>query len=316
MQEGGVMDPSPSDLLVVDAQWQSPLLYFLYNNLGWLAFTVWSISFYPQVLLNYRRKSVEGLNFDFVIFNLTKHSTYCIFNIALFFSPVVQQQYRMRYGERELIPVSASDVAFSVHAVTLTVVTALQLLIFPKGGQTVSRTAIWITIGAWAVGLVGVLLAIDGELTWLSSATLFNYIQVVMTSIKYIPQAWMNYKRRSTVGWSIGNILLDLTGAVSGLAQMFLQSIDQKSFKNFAGNAGKLGLTGETIMFDLLFVVQHYYLYSDKQRAMDGEGGGTSPVPLLHDHRESEQSPAEGIASLSHRHYKGYSSTQDLEKGE
>jgi cystinosin len=28
----------------------------VYQILGWFAFTVWSISFYPQVILNYRRK--------------------------------------------------------------------------------------------------------------------------------------------------------------------------------------------------------------------------------------------------------------------
>jgi cystinosin len=31
----------------------------VYQLLGWLAFTAWSISFWPQVLLNYRRKRCE-----------------------------------------------------------------------------------------------------------------------------------------------------------------------------------------------------------------------------------------------------------------
>jgi hypothetical protein len=31
----------------------------------------------------------------------------------------------------------------------------------------------------------------------------------------------MNYRRKSTVGWSIGNILLDFTGGVFSLLQMF-----------------------------------------------------------------------------------------------
>lgn len=37
----------------------------------------------------------------------------------------------------------------------------------------------------------------------------------------------MNFSRKSTVGWSIGNILLDLVGGVLNFGQMGVQSIDQ-----------------------------------------------------------------------------------------
>jgi len=32
----------------------------------------------------------------------------------------------------------------------------------------------------------------------------------------------MNFRRKSTVGWSIGNILLDFTGGILSITQMFL----------------------------------------------------------------------------------------------
>lgn len=35
-------------------------------------------------------------------------------------------------------------------------------------------------------------------------------------------QAWMNFRRKSTVGWSIGNVLLDFTGGSFSILQMFL----------------------------------------------------------------------------------------------
>ena len=35
-------------------------------------------------------------------------------------------------------------------------------------------------------------------------------------------QAAMNFRRKSTVGWSIGNILLDFTGGILSMLQMFL----------------------------------------------------------------------------------------------
>lgn len=37
-------------------------------------------------------------------------------------------------------------------------------------------------------------------------------------------QAWYNYRRKSTIGWSIGNILLDFTGGSLSLLQMFLDA--------------------------------------------------------------------------------------------
>lgn len=52
--------------------------YFLYKSvrainqvIGWIYFVAWSISFYPQAIENFRRKSVIGLNFDFLALNLT-----------------------------------------------------------------------------------------------------------------------------------------------------------------------------------------------------------------------------------------------------
>ncbi|GLJ36865.1 hypothetical protein SUGI_0744670 [Cryptomeria japonica] len=240
--------------------WNSVFLETFYQILGWFAFSVWSFSFYPQVLLNYRRKSVVGLNLDFLVFNLTKHSSYLIYNAALFFSPVVQRQYHQKYGYNEMIPVAPNDVAFSIHAVLLTAFTIYQVFIYERGTQKVSKTCIGITVAVWGYAAISLIIAWpDGSWLWL--VTSFNLIQVVMTAIKYIPQAWMNFTRKSTEGWSIGNILLDLSGGIANFMQMGVQSIDQNSLKNFYGNIGKLLLSLETIMFDIIFTLQHYVFY-------------------------------------------------------
>lgn len=44
-----------------------------------------------------------GLNFDFVLLNLTKHSSYLIYNASLFFSSTVQRQYREKFGLNEVV---------------------------------------------------------------------------------------------------------------------------------------------------------------------------------------------------------------------
>lgn len=61
---------------------------------GWLYFFTWSLSFYPQFLLNWRTKSVVGLSLDYVSLNLMGFIGYSIFNVAFFFDSGVQEQYR------------------------------------------------------------------------------------------------------------------------------------------------------------------------------------------------------------------------------
>ena len=214
------------------AAWNSIPLEVLYNTLGWIAFFSWSISFYPQVILNFRRKSVVGLNFDFVVLNLTKHSSYLIYNASMFFSSAVQMQYRQKYGYNEMIPVAANDVAFSVHAVLLTTFTLFQIAIYDRGNQKVAKTSIAIVSVAWLTVAVCVFVALPSH-SWLWLVSCFNTLQVVMTVIKYIPQAIMNFQRKSTIGFSIGNILLDLLGGLTNYGQMAVQSIDQSEFLSF-----------------------------------------------------------------------------------
>lgn len=52
-------------------------------------------------------------------------------------------------------------------------------------------------------------------------------------SVSYLPKAVMNFRRKSTIGWSIGNILLDLTGGVLNFGQLGVQSIDQRKLHFF-----------------------------------------------------------------------------------
>ncbi|KAL6135859.1 hypothetical protein ACLB2K_068084 [Fragaria x ananassa] len=208
------------------ASWNSTPMEVTYEVLGWIAFVSWSISFCPQVILNFRRNSVVGLNFDFVILNLTKHSSYLIYNATLYFSSAVQKQYFHKYGSKQMIPVAANDVAFSSHAVLLTALVLIQIAIYERGNQKVSKISIGIVVAVWLSAAVCFFIALSNH-SWLWLICVFNLIQVCMTAIKYIPQAIMNFMWKSTDGYSIGNILLDFTGGLTNYAQMAVQSIDQ-----------------------------------------------------------------------------------------
>ena len=49
-----------------------------------------------------------------------------------------------------------------------------------------------------------------------------GYCKAAITLIKYSPQVYLNYKNKSTVGWSISNVLLDFTGGVFSLLQLII----------------------------------------------------------------------------------------------
>lgn len=96
---------------------------------GWVYFAAWSVSFYPQIWTNYKRKSVVGLNFDFVAMNIVGFVMYTIFNAGLYWIPAVQKEYFERHP-RGLNPVLPNDVGFGVHAVFATIITILQCFVY------------------------------------------------------------------------------------------------------------------------------------------------------------------------------------------
>lgn len=112
-----------------------------------------------------------------------------------------------------------------------------------------------------------------------------SYLKLFITIIKYIPQAWLNFKRKSTENWRIENILLDLAGGVLSLAQLFIDSSFNDDWSWLTGNPAKLLLSNISILFDILFMLQHYVLYtnpSKKQNTQEDAQDESSVVtPLL-----------------------------------
>ena len=90
-----------------------------------------------------------------------------------------------------------------------------------------------------------------------------GYAKACITFVKYLPQVYLNWKRKSTVGWSLGNVILDFTGGLFSFLQMW---IDAKALGNpvFTGdsfNVVKFILSVMSIIFDTIFLIQHYVLY-------------------------------------------------------
>lgn len=107
----------------------SRIIIYISLTVGWVYFVAWSISFYPQIWINYKRKSVVGLSFDFMALNFVGHTLYAIFNVCLYFVPFFEEEYFLRFP-RGTNPVELNDVFFSIHASFITALTILQCFIY------------------------------------------------------------------------------------------------------------------------------------------------------------------------------------------
>jgi len=78
----------------------------------------------------------------------------------------------------------------------------------------------------------------------------------------------MNYRRKSTDGWSIHNVLLDFVGGSLSIAQLLLDASSSGDWSKVTGDPAKLMLGNLSMFFDVIFMVQHYCLYSLDRRAV------------------------------------------------
>jgi len=231
------------------------------------------VSFYPQVFLNFQRKNVIGLSVDFVLLNILGFNFYSVYNILFYSSSEIHDEYQRRHPHSNVGPlVQINDVFFSVHAAVISVVTLTQ--VYCWGYQRALRQL----PGPWTLGIVAgsclavgilscIVAASHGSLfEWIDVCYALSYVKLICTFVKYVPQALLNYRRQSTTGWSIYNILLDFSGGILSLAQLLLDALLSNDVSGVVGNPAKLGLSILAIGFDVLFIVQHYVLYPEESK--------------------------------------------------
>ncbi|CAF1083959.1 unnamed protein product [Adineta ricciae] len=263
---------------------RSTKLNRLINIVGWLYFAAWSCSFYPQIVLNIRRQSVVGLHFDFLAFNLLGFFCYSIYNIALYSWQDVQDSYRKSHPHG-VIPVLVNDVVFGLHGFIATLITIFQCLFYDRSTQRVSYiTSILLVLSVLFLTITTIVTAV-GRMDLLLLIYFYSYVKLIASCIKYIPQTVMNHQRRSTEGWSIGNVWLDFLGGILSLIQMVLLAINYNDWSSIFGSITKLGLGIVSMGFDLIFLVQHYILYKNTKKqehgyqVLDNNEQPTSSVP-------------------------------------
>jgi len=204
---------------------------------------------------------------------------YLVSNLAFYYSDLIRAQYGARH--KGLTPtVRFNDITFAAHSLLLSLVTTSQYLsprlwsFRPSIGNRPSRFILGIFFGCVAGVIVVIFVVLGspqrdsaedavGAWVWLDAIYAVSYVKLVITLIKYTPQVIVNYRNRSTTGWSIWQILLDFSGGILSIAQQGIDSYLQGDWSGITGNPVKFALGNVSMMYDLVFMTQHYVLYPD-----------------------------------------------------
>lgn len=251
--------------------------------LGWVYFLAWSYSFWPQIYINFRNKTVRGLSLDFQALNFMAFICYSVFNIFFYYDTTVQNEYcKKNNGNPNLV--QANDVFFALHGVFATGCTLIQFIVWPEEREKISWASILTII--WVILSSAGFILITQFTSWsffsfLNFLYYLSVVKLVVTAVKYAPQVYLNHKRKSTQGWSIYNIILDFTGGWLSTLQLFLDSMAQHDWSGMTGDPVKFGLGLVSIVYDIIFMLQHYCLYSkqDEYSLMRASQSGSIQHP-------------------------------------
>ncbi len=254
----------------------TPAVQYLSSIIGYTYFLCWSISFYPQVILNYKRKNTTGLSPDFSVLNVVGFMCYSIYTAFLFWSPAVKEQYHQRFhsgndnddGSKNEsdTPVAPNDVAFAFHAFILSFIQVGQIVYYQQQrrrncafslatsllSMLYRTTKLFLLFCVVLCIIIAILVGNNVHgLIFLDYLYMLSTIKLCITIIKYIPQVMMNYQRKSTVGWNIWNVLLDFSGGLLSLVQLFLDAWAMDDFSAITGNWVKFALSFVSLFFDV-----------------------------------------------------------------
>jgi cystinosin len=175
--------------------------------------------------------------------------------------------------------VDIQDIAFGVHALLLTLITLgqcyhydviyTQKTIWKTGIHKINKIA---NLVLWVLAIIIASIELGGAMphakNW-NGCLFLGYLKVGVTLTKYMPQVYLNYSRKSTVGWSIENVLLDFTGGMLSILQIFIDGANTGDWNVFgdggAFNIAKFCLGFISIIFDIIFMLQHYVFYRHKE---------------------------------------------------
>ena len=228
---------------------------------GWIYFVLWTLSYWPQVILNHKRKSTEGLAMDYVYLNFMGFISYSIFNFELYSNKAIQNQYTDRFNS--LNKVQLSDVLFSAHALIPGFALIIQSFLY-KGYKPMSKLVMTILGGIIIVSGILFALVWANVVIMIDVLYFFSYLKMFSTLSKYLPQIYFNFRRKTTKGFSMDAMVLDFFGGLFLTAQQIVDCMDEGNMSPITGNLVKV-LLGVFSMINNLILILQKLIYGRRQ---------------------------------------------------
>ena len=188
------------------------------------------------------------------------------------------------------VSVRPNDLAFTAHALLLTLVMVAQCFLYTRTRTPrLSPVHRYILFAMWTCIAFALLLAATSSIpfacvlpscpaTQLTLLSTLGYTKIAVNLVKNSPQLYLNYRRRSTLGWSVEGVLADLVGATAAFVQQSLDVWNGDDWGMMVGDLPKFLLSILSFAFDCAFIVQHFVCYAgmnreEKEEEEEGEEG-------------------------------------------
>lgn len=231
---------------------QADMTKLFYDTAGYGILFCWSISFYPQLIQNWQRKSTAGMSVGSVWYNFLGFTLYLVYAI-------VTGQHMIQCQ------------IFAGHAVLITALTLMQVPLYATNTlgefpQLRGKPAGFALI----VMDLCLALSVGKVMTIMDLMYACGSLKIAISLARYAPQFHLNWQRKSTDGFAMGAIFCDFAGCVC----VFLQLLASCEYEASTGslrsawswepmneNKARIFLGVTAIFCNFAFVYQRFVMY-------------------------------------------------------
>eukprot|EP00011_Vannellida_sp_DIVA3-517-6-12_P007492 CAMPEP_0114612540 /NCGR_PEP_ID=MMETSP0168-20121206/4674_1 /TAXON_ID=95228 ORGANISM="Vannella sp., Strain DIVA3 517/6/12" /NCGR_SAMPLE_ID=MMETSP0168 /ASSEMBLY_ACC=CAM_ASM_000044 /LENGTH=431 /DNA_ID=CAMNT_0001823527 /DNA_START=109 /DNA_END=1401 /DNA_ORIENTATION=+ len=227
-----------------------------------------------QIAVNWKHRLVVAMSFDWVSYNLLGYFSLLLYTSFMSFSSTTQDEFFDDHPDVDQVPVFYTDFLVACAGLFLTLVLVWQCFMYRRFSASIGEkkatrnSAVGLaTVGCgWLALLVSSFVAALPSVEWwrLYDGVVFaGIIFVMVTFVRYIPQASVNFRRRSTQGWSKVLLVSEMMGAVFLTFEVFFSTADAGTDFYF-GKYAKLLVVGAIFFWSTVIMIQHLTCCSEK----------------------------------------------------